>query len=162
MGWAVRQEGQVGYSLGFITFIVLGLLSLSLVWVLKYARARAAVETAHVAPAETDTSMVRSGSTYQPAAAAGRLGENTGSEDPAYRVIIDASRCWDHATSDGNPPCDLCVNVCPEFLEKPHPNASARVRQGVDPGPHLPEIREAIRRCPGNAILLVELVGTEL
>lgn len=161
MGWAVRQEGQLGYSLGFITFIVLGLLSLSLVWVLKYARARSDAETAPVAPAETGANIARSGSIREPATAAGRLGENTRGEIPAYRVIIDASRCWEHATSDGTPPCDLCVSACPEFLEKPHPNATARVRPGADPGRHLPGIREAIRRCPGNAILLVELVGTE-
>lgn len=37
MGYAVRQHGDRGYPLGFVTFIVLALFSLSLVWVLKYA-----------------------------------------------------------------------------------------------------------------------------
>lgn len=38
MGFAVRQHGELGYPLGFITFLVLALLSLSAVWVLKYTR----------------------------------------------------------------------------------------------------------------------------
>ncbi|MBI3011428.1 MAG: MFS transporter [Candidatus Omnitrophica bacterium] len=38
MGFAVLREGELGYPLGFIAFVVLGLLSLSLVWVLKYTR----------------------------------------------------------------------------------------------------------------------------
>lgn len=37
MGFAVRQHGISGYPLGFVTFIVLALCSLSLIWVLKYA-----------------------------------------------------------------------------------------------------------------------------
>ena len=37
MGYAVRQHGDSGYPLGFVTFLVLALFSLSLVWVLKYA-----------------------------------------------------------------------------------------------------------------------------
>lgn len=37
MGYAVRQHGDSGYPLGFVTFLVLSLFSLSLVWVLKYA-----------------------------------------------------------------------------------------------------------------------------
>lgn len=37
MGFAVSQHGHSGYPLGFVTFIVLALCSLSLVWVLKYA-----------------------------------------------------------------------------------------------------------------------------
>lgn len=37
MGYAVRQHGVSGYPLGFVTFIVLALFGLSLVWVLKYA-----------------------------------------------------------------------------------------------------------------------------
>ncbi len=36
MGFAVRQHGAQGYPLGFVTFLVLAVLGLSLVWVLKY------------------------------------------------------------------------------------------------------------------------------
>lgn len=36
MGFAVRQHGVEGYPLGFVTFLVLALFGLSLVWVLKY------------------------------------------------------------------------------------------------------------------------------
>ncbi|MGE3527444.1 MAG: nitrate/nitrite transporter [Gemmatimonadales bacterium] len=36
MGFAVRQHGAKGYPLGFVTFLVLAFLGLSLVWVLKY------------------------------------------------------------------------------------------------------------------------------
>ena len=50
MGFAVRQHGPKGYPLGFVTFIVLALFGLSLVWVLKYAaesrdEGRAAAQT---------------------------------------------------------------------------------------------------------------------
>lgn len=38
MGFAVHQHGELGYSLGFITFLVLACLSLAAVWVLKYTR----------------------------------------------------------------------------------------------------------------------------
>ena len=37
MGYAVRQHGEQGYPLGFVTFIVLALLGLSITWVLKYS-----------------------------------------------------------------------------------------------------------------------------
>lgn len=37
LGFAVRNLGQRGYSIGFITFVFLMLLSLVMVWVLKYA-----------------------------------------------------------------------------------------------------------------------------
>lgn len=37
MGFAVRRHGESGYPLGFVTFLVLALFALSLVWVLKYA-----------------------------------------------------------------------------------------------------------------------------
>lgn len=37
MGYAVRQHGEQGYPLGFVTFIVLALLGLSVTWVLKYS-----------------------------------------------------------------------------------------------------------------------------
>lgn len=37
LGYAVRQHGAKGYPLGFVTFIILALCSLSLAWVLKYA-----------------------------------------------------------------------------------------------------------------------------
>jgi NNP family nitrate/nitrite transporter-like MFS transporter len=40
LGMAVRNLGQTGYSIGFIVFVFLGLLSLSLVWILKYSRDR--------------------------------------------------------------------------------------------------------------------------
>ncbi|GMV04622.1 MAG: MFS transporter [Gemmatimonadota bacterium] len=37
MGFAVRQHDESGYPLGFVTFLVLALFALSLVWILKYA-----------------------------------------------------------------------------------------------------------------------------
>lgn len=37
MGFSVRRHGLEGYPLGFVTYLVLAVLSLSLVWVLKYA-----------------------------------------------------------------------------------------------------------------------------
>ncbi|MBI2504066.1 MAG: MFS transporter [Candidatus Latescibacteria bacterium] len=146
MGAAVRQHGEMGYPLGFITFVVLALLSLSLMWVLKYSRPLSAAETGRVAPAGIDADEQMSA---------------TGDRVPAYRVIIDTSRCWEHATSDGNLPCDVCARACQEVFEKPLPNAPARVRRGAEVGCHLPGVREAIRRCPANSILLVELVDTE-
>lgn len=38
MGFAVRNLGQSGYAIGFITFIFLTLFSLSMAWILKYSR----------------------------------------------------------------------------------------------------------------------------
>lgn len=38
MGFAVRNLGQSGYAIGFITFIFLALFSLSMAWILKYAQ----------------------------------------------------------------------------------------------------------------------------
>ena len=38
MAFAVRNLGQSGYAIGFITFIFLTLFSLSMAWILKYAR----------------------------------------------------------------------------------------------------------------------------
>lgn len=38
MGLAVRNLGQSGYAIGFITFIFLVLFSLSMAWILKYSR----------------------------------------------------------------------------------------------------------------------------
>ncbi len=38
MAFAVRNLGQPGYAIGFITFIFLALFSLSMAWILKYAR----------------------------------------------------------------------------------------------------------------------------
>ena len=38
MAFAVRNLGQPGYAIGFITFIFLSLFSLSMAWILKYAR----------------------------------------------------------------------------------------------------------------------------
>lgn len=38
MGFAVGNLGQSGYAIGFITFIFLALFSLSMAWILKYAR----------------------------------------------------------------------------------------------------------------------------
>lgn len=37
MGFAVRQHGKEGYPLGFVTFIVLALFGLSIIWILKYS-----------------------------------------------------------------------------------------------------------------------------
>jgi NNP family nitrate/nitrite transporter-like MFS transporter len=41
MAFAVRDLGQPGYSIGFIVFVFLALVSLALTWVVKYARAGA-------------------------------------------------------------------------------------------------------------------------
>lgn len=41
MGFAVGNLGQSGYAIGFITFIFLTLFSLSMAWILKYARENA-------------------------------------------------------------------------------------------------------------------------
>ena len=38
MGFAVRDLGQPGYAIGFVTMIFLALFSLSLAWILKYTR----------------------------------------------------------------------------------------------------------------------------
>jgi NNP family nitrate/nitrite transporter-like MFS transporter len=132
MGFAVRREGELGYSLGFITFVVLALLSLSLVWVLKYSRPVPAMQTSQI-PADGEVS--------------------------GYGVFIDASRCWEQA--ENGPPCDLCVRACPEVFEQPHPNAPARVRRGIEPGVHLSKVREAVRRCPGKSILLIERAAAD-
>lgn len=45
LGMAVRNLGQEGYAIGFITFIFLGLFSLGLMWVLKYVRMAPAGQT---------------------------------------------------------------------------------------------------------------------
>ncbi len=42
MAFAVRDLGQPGYSIGFIVFVFLALVSLALTWIVKYARASAA------------------------------------------------------------------------------------------------------------------------
>jgi NNP family nitrate/nitrite transporter-like MFS transporter len=39
MAFAVRDLGPAGYAIGFVVFVFLALLSLSMVWVLKYAPA---------------------------------------------------------------------------------------------------------------------------
>ena len=44
LGLAVRNLGQRGYAIGFITFVFLTLLSLVMVWVLKYAPPAGPVE----------------------------------------------------------------------------------------------------------------------
>ena len=41
MAFAVRDLGQPGYSIGFIVFVFLALVSLALTWIVKYARATA-------------------------------------------------------------------------------------------------------------------------
>jgi NNP family nitrate/nitrite transporter-like MFS transporter len=41
MAFAVRDLGQPGYSIGFIVFVFLALVSLALTWIVKYARASA-------------------------------------------------------------------------------------------------------------------------
>jgi len=50
MGYAVRQHGERGYPLGFVTFLVLAIFALSLVWVLKYAG-----ESSHAPPTPVAT-----------------------------------------------------------------------------------------------------------
>lgn len=43
LAFAVRDLGRPGYAIGFVVFVFLALLSLSMVWVLKYARSAAEV-----------------------------------------------------------------------------------------------------------------------
>ena len=45
MAFAVRDLGQPGYSIGFIVFVFLALVSLALTWIVKYARAAAPRQT---------------------------------------------------------------------------------------------------------------------
>lgn len=62
MAFAVRNLGQPGYAIGFITFIFLTLFSLSMAWILKYARetspqaspAQASEESVPPAPARVN------------------------------------------------------------------------------------------------------------
>lgn len=138
MGFAVRQHGDMGYPLGFITFVVLGFFALSAVWVLKYSRPGA--------PVSKDRARVP-----------GSESEFGFQEPMTHRVIIDASRCWDFTASDERPACELCNRSCPEVFDKPSPNAVARVRRKVELERYLPRIRAAIRSCPANAIFMVEV-----
>lgn len=36
LGFAVRDLGQPGYAIGFVVFVFLALLSMAMVWILKY------------------------------------------------------------------------------------------------------------------------------
>ncbi len=45
MGFGAHDLGQRGYAIGFIGFVFFALFSLSLVWVLKYAREASATKT---------------------------------------------------------------------------------------------------------------------
>ncbi len=56
MGFAVRNLGQSGYPIGFITFIFLALFSLSMAWILKYSREPLA-ESAPPARPETPVAL---------------------------------------------------------------------------------------------------------
>ena len=51
MAFAVSDLGRPGYSIGFIVFVFLALLSLALTWIVKYARQPEAPLSAHPAPA---------------------------------------------------------------------------------------------------------------
>jgi len=46
LGFAVRNLGKNGYAIGFIVFVFLALFSLSMAWILKYARETPASEPA--------------------------------------------------------------------------------------------------------------------
>lgn len=50
MAFAVRDLGRPGYTIGFVVFIFLALFSLSMAWILKYARETAPQAVAPVAP----------------------------------------------------------------------------------------------------------------
>lgn len=52
MAFAVRDLGQPGYAIGFIVFVFLALVSLSMAWVLKYTRETGEAAVLPVAPAE--------------------------------------------------------------------------------------------------------------
>lgn len=75
-----------------------------------------------------------------------------------YRVAVDCDACWGHLVGEdsGEESCRLCVDLCPEVFEKPRGDDCARSRPDVDPGPHVACIREAMRRCPTEAIHLSE------
>ena len=55
MAFAVRNLGQPGYAIGFITFIFLSLFSLSMAWILKYARDEVSPQAS---PAQIDATSV--------------------------------------------------------------------------------------------------------
>jgi NNP family nitrate/nitrite transporter-like MFS transporter len=55
MAFAVRNLGQPGYAIGFITFIFLALFSLSMAWILKYAREETSPQAS---PAQTNEASV--------------------------------------------------------------------------------------------------------
>jgi NNP family nitrate/nitrite transporter-like MFS transporter len=55
MAFAVRNLGQPGYAIGFITFIFLALFSLSMAWILKYAREET---SPHPSPAQANEASV--------------------------------------------------------------------------------------------------------
>ena len=38
LGFAVRDLGQKGYAIGFVVFVFLALISLAMIWILKYSR----------------------------------------------------------------------------------------------------------------------------
>jgi hypothetical protein len=46
LAFAVRNLGKEGYAIGFIVFIFLALFSLSMAWILKYARGESPGSTA--------------------------------------------------------------------------------------------------------------------
>jgi MFS transporter, NNP family, nitrate/nitrite transporter len=48
MAFAVHDLGTSGYAIGFVTFVFLALFSLSMAWILKYAREEAAPKTSPV------------------------------------------------------------------------------------------------------------------
>ncbi|MBZ5702517.1 MAG: MFS transporter [Acidobacteriia bacterium] len=51
MAFAVRNLGTSGYAIGFVTFVFLSLFSLSMAWILKYARESATQPTEQAEPA---------------------------------------------------------------------------------------------------------------
>ena len=55
MGFAVTDLGKSGYSIGYIVFIALALISLSMVWILKYARSEPASHDAAGATTEEES-----------------------------------------------------------------------------------------------------------
>ena len=74
------------------------------------------------------------------------------------RVVVEPGRCWGSVIGEDSDQgaCRLCVETCPDVFEKPLTNRCAHVRLGVDPGPYIAQVLQAVEACPVNAIHLVK------
>lgn len=60
------------------------------------------------------------------------------------QVVVDATRCQTYG---------LCLTIHPEIFDLPSDGTVARVLRDVE-ADDLPDVEEAIRACPAQAILL--------